>query len=204
MRRRSSGSRAHPRRVRRPRARLASRAPGLRRGSARRHYGLLPGCRAASPGRAPAATASPGAPPKVQFVDVSRAAGLRPTLRAPASGDRQQPLAKRWLPLERERQRHRLNRHGERSKRQQPDDILFRRDDASRVKGAGPLRDGLDSAGRIAMVIAEGVERKEEYDMVKSLGVHLVQGFFVHKPSATGVTWRPPIHRAPAVTDGVK
>jgi EAL domain-containing protein (putative c-di-GMP-specific phosphodiesterase class I) len=55
-----------------------------------------------------------------------------------------------------------------------------------------------------AMVIAEGVERKEEYDMVKSLGVHLVQGFFVHKPSTTGVTWRPPIHPAPVVTEGAK
>jgi len=36
-----------------------------------------------------------------------------------------------------------------------------------------------------AMVIAEGVERAEEYEMVKSLGVHLVQGFFVHRPSQT-------------------
>ena len=36
-----------------------------------------------------------------------------------------------------------------------------------------------------AMVIAEGVERAEEYEMVKSLGVHLVQGFFVHRPSMT-------------------
>jgi len=35
------------------------------------------------------------------------------------------------------------------------------------------------------MVIAEGVERAEEYEMVKSLGVHLVQGFFVHRPSMT-------------------
>jgi EAL domain-containing protein (putative c-di-GMP-specific phosphodiesterase class I) len=44
-----------------------------------------------------------------------------------------------------------------------------------------------------AMVIAEGVERKEEYDMVKSLGVHLVQGFYVHKPSTSAVTYRPPV-----------
>ena len=36
-----------------------------------------------------------------------------------------------------------------------------------------------------AMVIAEGVEREEEFDMVKALGVHLVQGFFVHRPSQT-------------------
>jgi EAL domain-containing protein (putative c-di-GMP-specific phosphodiesterase class I) len=33
------------------------------------------------------------------------------------------------------------------------------------------------------MVIAEGVERAEEFETVKSLGVHLVQGFFLHKPS---------------------
>ena len=33
-----------------------------------------------------------------------------------------------------------------------------------------------------AMVIAEGVERAEEMDTVKSLGVHLVQGFFIHHP----------------------
>ncbi len=34
-----------------------------------------------------------------------------------------------------------------------------------------------------AMVIAEGVERAEEFEVVKALGVHLVQGFFVHRPS---------------------
>jgi EAL domain-containing protein (putative c-di-GMP-specific phosphodiesterase class I)/GGDEF domain-containing protein len=34
-----------------------------------------------------------------------------------------------------------------------------------------------------AMVIAEGVERAEEFDTVKQLGVHLVQGFFLHRPS---------------------
>jgi EAL domain-containing protein (putative c-di-GMP-specific phosphodiesterase class I) len=33
------------------------------------------------------------------------------------------------------------------------------------------------------MVIAEGVERAEEFDTVKQLGVHLVQGFFLHRPS---------------------
>jgi EAL domain-containing protein (putative c-di-GMP-specific phosphodiesterase class I) len=31
-----------------------------------------------------------------------------------------------------------------------------------------------------AKVIAEGVERAEEYETVKQLGVHLVQGFFLH------------------------
>ena len=34
-----------------------------------------------------------------------------------------------------------------------------------------------------AKVIAEGVERAEEYEAVKSLGVHLVQGFYLHRPS---------------------
>jgi EAL domain-containing protein (putative c-di-GMP-specific phosphodiesterase class I)/GGDEF domain-containing protein len=43
-----------------------------------------------------------------------------------------------------------------------------------------------------AMVIAEGVEREEEFDMVKALGVHLVQGFFVHRPSQTAPVAAPP------------
>jgi EAL domain-containing protein (putative c-di-GMP-specific phosphodiesterase class I)/GGDEF domain-containing protein len=34
-----------------------------------------------------------------------------------------------------------------------------------------------------AKVIAEGVERAEEYETVKGLGVHMVQGFFLHRPS---------------------
>ena len=38
-----------------------------------------------------------------------------------------------------------------------------------------------------AKVIAEGVERAEEYETVKSLGVHLVQGFFLHRPSENAV-----------------
>ncbi len=33
-----------------------------------------------------------------------------------------------------------------------------------------------------AKVIAEGVEREEEYTIVKQLGVHFVQGFFLHRP----------------------
>ena len=41
-----------------------------------------------------------------------------------------------------------------------------------------------------AKVIAEGVERAEEFDTVRSLGVHLVQGFFLHKPRAAAVTPR--------------
>ncbi len=35
-----------------------------------------------------------------------------------------------------------------------------------------------------AMVIAEGVERAEEFRMVQDLGVHLVQGFFLHRPQS--------------------
>jgi len=35
-------------------------------------------------------------------------------------------------------------------------------------------------------VIAEGVEREEEYDTVKSLGVHLTQGFLFHEPRYVG------------------
>ncbi len=33
-----------------------------------------------------------------------------------------------------------------------------------------------------AMVIAEGVERVEEFEAVKAIGVHLVQGFYIHRP----------------------
>ena len=35
-----------------------------------------------------------------------------------------------------------------------------------------------------AKVIAEGVERAEEFDTVKRLGVHFVQGFFLHRPAS--------------------
>ena len=38
-----------------------------------------------------------------------------------------------------------------------------------------------------AMVIAEGVERAEEFMAVRNLGVHLVQGFFLHRPSSVAV-----------------
>ena len=34
-----------------------------------------------------------------------------------------------------------------------------------------------------AKVVAEGVERAEEFKAVQDLGVHLVQGFFLHRPS---------------------
>ncbi|MDQ2889151.1 MAG: EAL domain-containing protein [Gemmatimonadota bacterium] len=33
-----------------------------------------------------------------------------------------------------------------------------------------------------AKVIAEGVEYEQEYEVVKALGVHLVQGFYLHRP----------------------
>ncbi|MDB4875450.1 MAG: hypothetical protein JWM41_1896 [Gemmatimonadetes bacterium] len=39
-----------------------------------------------------------------------------------------------------------------------------------------------------AKVIAEGVERSEEFETVKALGVHLVQGFFLHRPSQMTLT----------------
>jgi EAL domain-containing protein (putative c-di-GMP-specific phosphodiesterase class I)/GGDEF domain-containing protein len=38
-----------------------------------------------------------------------------------------------------------------------------------------------------AIVIAEGVERREEFETVKSLGVHLTQGFLFHKPKYSGL-----------------
>jgi EAL domain-containing protein (putative c-di-GMP-specific phosphodiesterase class I)/GGDEF domain-containing protein len=52
-----------------------------------------------------------------------------------------------------------------------------------------------------AQVIAEGVERAEEYETVKSLGVHLVQGFFLHRPSEHAVhrTGETPVVRSPDV-----
>ena len=44
-----------------------------------------------------------------------------------------------------------------------------------------------------AMVIAEGVESAEEFSTVGNLGVHLVQGFFLHKPAhAPAPQQRPP------------
>ncbi|MES2177913.1 MAG: EAL domain-containing protein [Gemmatimonadota bacterium] len=43
-----------------------------------------------------------------------------------------------------------------------------------------------------AMVIAEGVERAEEFKAVQDLGVHLVQGFFLHRPQSAS---SPIVHR---------
>jgi EAL domain-containing protein (putative c-di-GMP-specific phosphodiesterase class I) len=38
-----------------------------------------------------------------------------------------------------------------------------------------------------AQVVAEGVERREEFEIVKQIGVHLTQGFLFHKPQIAGV-----------------
>ena len=48
-----------------------------------------------------------------------------------------------------------------------------------------------------AMVIAEGVERAEEFKTVQELGVHLVQGFFLHRPQSAST---PAIGTARAAT----
>jgi len=37
------------------------------------------------------------------------------------------------------------------------------------------------------MVVAEGVERREEFEVVKEIGVHLTQGFLFHKPKSTAL-----------------
>ncbi len=44
--------------------------------------------------------------------------------------------------------------------------------------------------GQGAMVIAEGVERREEFETVRDLGVHLTQGFLFHKPKYSGMPER--------------
>jgi len=41
--------------------------------------------------------------------------------------------------------------------------------------------------GQGAKVIAEGVERREEFETVRDLGVHLTQGFLFHKPRYAGL-----------------
>jgi EAL domain-containing protein (putative c-di-GMP-specific phosphodiesterase class I)/GGDEF domain-containing protein len=37
-----------------------------------------------------------------------------------------------------------------------------------------------------AMVVAEGVERQEEFETVRQIGVHLTQGFLFHRPQVAG------------------
>ncbi|MBI4410846.1 MAG: EAL domain-containing protein [Gemmatimonadetes bacterium] len=38
-----------------------------------------------------------------------------------------------------------------------------------------------------ALVIAEGVERREEFETIRQLGVHLAQGFLFHRPRYAGI-----------------
>ncbi len=38
-----------------------------------------------------------------------------------------------------------------------------------------------------AMVVAEGVERRDEFETIKQIGVHLTQGFLFHKPRLVGI-----------------
>ena len=49
-----------------------------------------------------------------------------------------------------------------------------------------------------AMVIAEGVERAEEFKTVQELGVHLVQGFFLHRPQSASAPIASPARAASA------
>jgi len=49
-----------------------------------------------------------------------------------------------------------------------------------------------------AMVIAEGVERAEEFKTVQELGVHLVQGFFLHRPQSASAPVATPARAASA------
>ncbi|HEX6560384.1 MAG TPA: EAL domain-containing protein [Longimicrobiales bacterium] len=45
--------------------------------------------------------------------------------------------------------------------------------------------------GQGALVIAEGVERREEFETIKELGVHFVQGFLFHRPKYAGLNAQP-------------
>ena len=45
--------------------------------------------------------------------------------------------------------------------------------------------------GQGALVIAEGVERREEFETVKDLGVHFTQGFLFHRPRYAGLGAQP-------------
>jgi EAL domain-containing protein (putative c-di-GMP-specific phosphodiesterase class I)/GGDEF domain-containing protein len=51
--------------------------------------------------------------------------------------------------------------------------------------------------GQGAQVIAEGVERREEFETVKQLGVHFTQGFLFHRPRYAGL---PPTVNKPSVS----
>jgi EAL domain-containing protein (putative c-di-GMP-specific phosphodiesterase class I)/GGDEF domain-containing protein len=53
--------------------------------------------------------------------------------------------------------------------------------------------------GQGAQVIAEGVERREEFETIKELGVHFTQGFLFHRPRYAGLpasTARPSVSHA--------
>ena len=45
--------------------------------------------------------------------------------------------------------------------------------------------------GQGALVIAEGVERREEFETIKELGVHYTQGFLFHRPRYAGLAPQP-------------
>lgn len=45
--------------------------------------------------------------------------------------------------------------------------------------------------GQGALVIAEGVERREEFETVRELGVHYTQGFLFHRPKYAGLKEEP-------------
>ena len=48
--------------------------------------------------------------------------------------------------------------------------------------------------GQGTQVIAEGVERREEFETVKQIGVHFTQGFLFHKPRYAGLPGGPKAH----------
>ncbi|HUF49937.1 MAG TPA: EAL domain-containing protein [Longimicrobiales bacterium] len=50
--------------------------------------------------------------------------------------------------------------------------------------------------GQGTQVIAEGVERREEFETVKQIGVHFTQGFLFHKPRYAGLPVEPGIQIA--------
>jgi EAL domain-containing protein (putative c-di-GMP-specific phosphodiesterase class I) len=51
-----------------------------------------------------------------------------------------------------------------------------------------------------AKVIAEGIERAEELETVKRLGVHLLQGFFLNRPQRFEGTTGPRLPSEPGLT----
>jgi EAL domain-containing protein (putative c-di-GMP-specific phosphodiesterase class I) len=52
-----------------------------------------------------------------------------------------------------------------------------------------------------AQVIAEGVERREEFETVRQLGVHFTQGFLFHRPRYHGLPAEPRIPLVPHTTE---